>query len=201
MSNTERALLSSAQRGNTQAFTQLVAAYQVRVFNLCNRMLGDRYEAEDAAQETFLRAYKAIKRYDLDRPFATWLLTIASRYCIDQLRRRRLQTFSIEKFLETGLADPAPGPEASLTRSEEQNRMQELLHVLKPADRAAIVMRYWYEFSYEEIADALSMSVSAIKSRLHRARKELALAWTKKTNPIPSQRVNLEKQRYESPAV
>jgi RNA polymerase sigma-70 factor (ECF subfamily) len=201
VSETERALLASAQQGNTQAFAQLVAAYQMRVFNLCNRMLGDPYEAEDAAQETFLRAFKAIKRYDLDRPFATWLLTIASRYCIDQLRRRRLQTFSIEKFLETGLADPAPGPEASMARVEEQNRMQELLHVLKPADRAAVVMRYWYEFSYEEIAQALSLSVSAIKSRLHRARKELAMAWAEQKHTIPSQRVIMEKQRYESPAI
>jgi RNA polymerase sigma-70 factor (ECF subfamily) len=201
LSDEERALLLSAQQGNPQAFTQLVAAYQVRVFNLCYRMLGDPYEAEEAAQETFLRAFKAIKRYDPDRPFVTWLLTIASRYCIDQIRRRRLQTFSIENFLETGLADPGLGPEASLARSEEQNRIQDLLQVLKPADRAAVVMRYWYEYSYEEIAEALSMSSSAIKSRLHRARKELALAWIKREDPVPSQKVIMEKQRYESPAV
>ncbi len=201
MSDTERARLLRAQQGNSEAFAQLVAAYQVRVYNLCYRMLGDPYEAEDAAQESFIRAYKAIKRYDLDRPFATWLLTIASRYCIDQLRRRRLKTFSIEKFLETALADPAPGPESSLVRADERSRIQGLLSSLKPADRAAVVMRYWYEFSYEEIAEALSMSVSAVKSRLHRARKELAISWEKNQDRQPSQRVAMEKQGYESPAL
>ena len=190
-----------ARNKEMPGFCQVVAAYQVRVFNLCYRMLGDPYEAEDAAQETFLRAYKAIKRYDLDRPFATWLLTIASRYCIDQIRRRRLQTFSIEKFLETELPDSAPGPEAVLSQGEDQRKTQELLLVLKPADRAAVVLRYWYEYSYEEIAETLSMSVSAIKSRLHRARKELALAWIKREELNMPPPVIMEKQRYKSPAV
>ncbi len=201
MTDNERALLLRAQQGDARAFAQLVAAYQVRVFNLCYRMLGDPYEAEDAAQETFLRAYKAIKRYDPDRPFATWLLTIASRYSIDQIRRRRLQTFSIEKFLETGHPDPAPGPEAVLSQGEDQRKTQELLQVLKPVDRAAVVLRYWYEYSYEEIAETLSTSVSAIKSRLHRARKELALTWIKREDPNMPQPVNMEKQTYKSPAV
>ena len=107
MSDTERNLLLRAQKGDAEAFSQIVEAYQRQVFNLCYRMLGDPYEAEDAAQEAFLRAFKAMKRYDPDRKFSTWLLTIASRYCIDQIRKRRLKTFSIENFLETGLSDPA----------------------------------------------------------------------------------------------
>jgi RNA polymerase sigma-70 factor (ECF subfamily) len=200
VSDTERILLLRAQKGDAEAFTQIVAAYQRQVFNLCYRMLGDPYEAEDAAQEAFLRAFKAIKRYDPDRKFSTWLLTIASRYCIDQIRRRRLKTFSIENFLETGLSDPALGPEASLRQGEEQEAVQELLQVLKPTDRAAIVMRYWYEMSYDEIAEALSLSVSAVKSRLHRARKDLASGYQQTTQPAVAGPVTAERQKHGSPA-
>ena len=200
MSDTERNLLLRAQKGDAEAFSQIVEAYQRQVFNLCYRMLGDPYEAEDAAQEAFLRAFKAIKRYDPDRKFSTWLLTIASRYCIDQIRKRRLKTFSIENFLETGLSDPALGPEATLRQGEEQEAMQELLQVLKPTDRAAIVMRYWYEMSYDEIAEALSLSVSAVKSRLHRARKDLANGYQQTTQPAVAGPVSAERQKHGSPA-
>ena len=200
MSDTERNLLLRAQKGDAEAFSQIVEAYQRQVFNLCYRMLGDPYEAEDAAQEAFLRAFKAMKRYDPDRKFSTWLLTIASRYCIDQIRKRRLKTFSIENFLETGLSDPALGPEASLRQGEEQEAIQELLQVLKPTDRAAIVMRYWYEMSYDEIAEALSLSVSAVKSRLHRARKDLANGYRQTSQPAVAGPVTAERQKHGSPA-
>ena len=76
--------LRQAQKNDLTAFSRLVELYQTPVFNLCYRMLGNREDAEDAAQETFMRAFRAIKKYDPERPFKTWLLTIASRYCIDQ---------------------------------------------------------------------------------------------------------------------
>ena len=89
--NEEMALVLRAQQGNDEAFTSLVERYQTPVYNLCYRMLGERTEAEDAAQEAFLRAYLNLKRYDPARSFKTWVLSIASNYCIDRLRRRRLQ--------------------------------------------------------------------------------------------------------------
>ena len=89
MQGNEAELLSKAQQGDAQAFTWLVETYQRPVFNLCYRMLGNAQDAEDAAQETFLRAYKNLRRYDRSRPFSTWLLSIAAHYCIDQARRRR----------------------------------------------------------------------------------------------------------------
>ena len=198
MSDQDLIWVSRALKGDEQAFTHLIETYQSPVYNLCYRMLGDSSDAEDAAQETFLRAYKNIKRYDTQRPFSTWLLSIAAHYCIDQIRRRRFTTLP---FDDTPLLDPPdlnPGPEGSLVISEDQKLVQGLLARLNPQDRAVIVMRYWYAFSYEEIGEALSMTVSAVKSRLHRARIELAQLWGQPGSGPTA--IPVERKRHESPA-
>ncbi len=167
-----------ARAGDREAFSQVVEAYQVPVYNLCRRMLGNPGEAEDAAQETFWRAFQAIGRYDPQRPFATWLLSIAAHHCIDHLRRQRLVALSLEAMPDyRDTPDPEPGPETAAEAHEREQRVAQMLQTLEPVDRAAIVMRYWYDLSYEEMSEALSLSVSAVKSRLHRARRELAGAW------------------------
>ena len=141
-------------------------------------MLGDAAEAEDAAQETFLRAYTRLASYDVHRPFKTWLFSIASHHCIDRLRKRRLTWLSLDEPLPAdaapALADQSPGPEEQTARGEQTALIQQHLARLSPEDRAVIVMRYWYDFSYEEIAEATHATVSAVKSRLHRARLSLA---------------------------
>jgi RNA polymerase sigma-70 factor (ECF subfamily) len=169
--------LAKALKGDPQAFSSLVETYQRPVYNLCYRMLGNAEDAEDAAQETFLRAYKSMKRYDNSRPFSTWLLSIAAHYCIDQMRKRRYQVVSVEDLPVPDLPDTSPGLETSLGRREEQRRVHAVLATLEATDRAAVVMYYWYDFSYEEIAQALSLTVSAVKSRLHRARRGMAKEW------------------------
>lgn len=169
--------LEKAQKGDPQAFTYLVETYQRPVYNLCYRMLGNAEDAEDAAQETFLKAYKAIKRYDPKRSFSTWLLSIAAHYCIDQIRRRRYPIVSVEDLPVPDLPDLSPGLETGLDRKEMQRNVRAVLEVLEPSDRAAVVMYYWYDFSYKEICQALSLSMSAVKSRLHRARRAMAVEW------------------------
>jgi RNA polymerase sigma-70 factor (ECF subfamily) len=169
--------LTLARQGDPDAFTQIVEHYQKPVFNLCYRMLGDPGEAEDAAQETFLRVYRSIRRYDESRTFTTWLLSIAAHYCIDQIRKQRMNLISMEDMNFVEPSDETPGPESALSRSEEQKRIRGLLNNLHPVDRAAVVMYYWYDFSYDEISQALSLSNSAVKSRLHRARQEMTQAW------------------------
>lgn len=196
MSDLESQWLDQALKGDTQAFSNLIESYQGPVYNLCYRMLGDPYEAEDAAQETFLRAYRGIKRYDNQRSFSTWLLSIAAHYCIDQIRRRRFSTLSFDELPQLDPPDLEPGPESSMVIHQDQVKVQALLASLSLQDRAAVVMRYWYEFSYEEIAEALSMTVSAVKSRLHRARNELANHWMEQGSPA----VPVERKRHESPA-
>jgi RNA polymerase sigma-70 factor (ECF subfamily) len=196
----EQTWVAQAQRGDDQAFTQLVEAYQKPVYNLCYRMLGEPEAAEDAAQETFLRAFQHLSRYDAQRPFATWLLSIAAHYCIDRLRRRRFSTFSIDEqdddspAFEIPDAD-APNPERESVRREQQEKIHGLLASLDDTDRAAIVMRYWHDASEAEIAESLGLTVSAVKSRLHRARLALGKRWDESpTQPRPQRRP------HESPA-
>jgi RNA polymerase sigma-70 factor, ECF subfamily len=197
VSNGEAVWLIQAQKGDEQAFTRLVEQYQNPVFNLCYRMLGDPYEAEDASQETFLKAYRAIRRYDNSRPFATWLLSIASHHCIDVIRRRRMQLVSIDSMPGETIPDQQVLPEAAVRLNEEQQQIQNLLGELSPTDRSAVILYYWYEHSYEEIAEALALTESAVKSRLHRARKVLAEAMQKQQ---AANKVTLERKQNESPA-
>jgi RNA polymerase sigma-70 factor (ECF subfamily) len=162
-----------ARAGDEAAFTQLVETYQTPIYNLCYRMLGEAGEAEDAAQETFLRAYAQLGSYDAGRSFKTWLFSIANHHCIDRLRKRRLTWLSIDDDNlppHPALQEQEPGPEESLVRRQQAQVLQGVLARLPPEDRSVIVMRYWYDLSYEEIADATRTTVSAVKSRLHRAR-------------------------------
>ena len=196
MSELESEWLSRALRGDQEAFGRLVETYQNPVYNLCYRMLGNANDAEDAAQETFLRAYNGLKRYDRQRSFSTWLLSIAAHYCIDQIRRRRFTVMSFEELPYFDPPDQGLGPESSLVKKQKQHKVQALLDNLTPQDRAAVVLRYWYDLSYEEIGESLSLTVSAVKSRLHRARRELAMTWMEQ-EPIPQA---VERTRHESPA-
>jgi len=172
--------LIQAQKGDSQAFTYLVETYQRPVYNLCYRMLMNAEDAEDASQETFLRVYKSLKRYDNKRAFSTWLLSIAAHYCIDQIRKSRYKVVSVEDLPVANLPDLSPGVESKISRKEEQRKIRAVLDILDPVDRAAVVMYYWYDFSYKEICQALSLTQSAVKSRLHRARRAMAQEWLKK---------------------
>lgn len=198
--NEETVWVSQARQGSDEAFTHLVELYQKPVYNLCYRMLGEAESAEDASQETFLRAFQYLHRYDEKRSFATWLLSIAAHYCIDRLRRRKFAIFSIDEEDDEGttfeIPDPgSPEPEAESVKKEDRTRLHKLLQSLDETDRAAIVMRYWYDFSETEIADSLRLTVSAVKSRLHRARRELGGLWQDK-----SSKASLQRRHHESPA-
>lgn len=168
--------VDDALNGDQYAFEELVNTFQHAVYNLCYRMLGERTEAEDAAQEAFLRAYMNLQRYDPARSFKTWLLSIASNHCIDRLRRRRLTWLSLDDPLPPNLmlASDEPEPEDATIQNQRSAAIQELLNGLNAEYRAAVILRYWYDYSYTEIADILDTTESAIKSRLFRARQALA---------------------------
>ncbi len=185
MQENESNWLSEAQNGDPQAFSCLVETYEKPVYNLCYRMLWNVQDAEDAAQETFLRAYQSIRRFDRNRPFSTWLLSIAAHYCIDQIRKRRMHVVSVEDLADPDIPEPSPGIEMNLSRKEERQRIRAVLGTLDPIDRAAVVMYYWYDFSYEEICQTLSLTTSALKSRMHRARRAMAEEWLKQQQSPP----------------
>jgi len=177
VNNLDPQILQYALQGDDAAFSQLVETYQRPVYNLCYRMLGNAQDAEDAAQETFLKAYKSMRKYDNERPFPTWILSIAAHHCIDQIRRRRLPLVSIEELPVPDVPEKSPDMEMKLSDKEDRSRIRALLAVLDLTDRALVVMYYWYDFSYDEIGQALNLTESAVKSRLHRARRAMAQRW------------------------
>ena len=161
--------------GDQEAFSALVEKYKDPVFNVAYRMLGNPTEAEDVAQEAFVRAYTQLHTYKDSHRFSTWLLSIASHLSIDQLRRRRFLALPLENvpFLEW-IADVGPSPEQSALRRETADDMQRILDTLPVKYRAVLLLRYWHDFSYEEIAQTLELTPALVKARLHRARELVA---------------------------
>ena len=177
MLNEEQIWLEEARRGDQTAFGKLIEAYQRPVYNLAYRMLNNPGEAEEAAQEAFIRAYTRLHTYNPDHKFSTWMLSITSNYCIDLIRKRRALLLSIDEPLPPHpalMSDGQKGPEAQMEMSEQQDMVQSLLQELPEDYRQTVVLRYWHEMSYEEIAEMMDTTVSAIKSRLFRARRQLA---------------------------
>lgn len=183
--------------GDEDAFTDIVEHYQTHVYNLCYRMLGTPQEAEDAAQECFIRAYRYIKRYDPSRSFATWLLSIAAHYCIDQQRKRHLLAIDLDEIIEFGIPDNSPDPENIVAANEQKDLVQKQLAELPLKDRMVLILRYWYEFSEIEISEALDISTSAVKSRLHRARQHMAEQWNSQESSMSTE----EGRQHEPQAI
>ena len=174
MEDQELLWLEQARRGDQAAFSRLVEAYQRPVYNLCYRMLSNAPEAEDAAQETFVRMYTKLHTYQPDRKLSSWVLSIASHYCIDRLRRRRGQWLSLdEEPMATTLPSQNRGPEDLALRAESRDEVQRLVDMLPAAYRVPLILRYWHDLSYAEIAEVMGLTVQAVKSRLHRARLQV----------------------------
>ena len=169
----EEVLLARAREGDHAAFGEIVRRYQNAVFNLCYRMLGDYHEAEDAAQETFLRAFRHFHRFDTRRRFSTWLLSIASHYCIDRLRRRRVTFVSLDAPDVQRHRGHRVHPEEFLLQKEVADRVQAMLGQLTPDDRLVLILHYYYDMSYREIGEIMGLSEGAVKTRAHRARRAL----------------------------
>jgi RNA polymerase sigma-70 factor (ECF subfamily) len=167
--------VEQALRGDQAAFGQLMHRYTGAVYNLAYRMLGSPQDAEDASQEIFLRAYTRLSSFDRSRRFSTWLLSIGSNYCIDRLRRRRFAWLTLDDVTYT-LPSNERSPERSALESERRDRIQAALRRLPDTYRLVLVLRYWHDLSYDEIAQATGLTESALKTRLHRARHMLAEA-------------------------
>ncbi|HVB26211.1 MAG TPA: sigma-70 family RNA polymerase sigma factor [Ktedonobacteraceae bacterium] len=171
----DAALVELVLAGDQDAFSVLVERYKDAVQNLAYRMLSNVTEAEDVTQEAFVRAYTQLATYKPAHKFSTWLLSIASHLAIDQLRRRRFLALPLEDvpFLEW-IVDAGTSPEQFALAGEQQDEIQLYLRRLPSKYRAVVVLRYWYDFSYEEIASTLNLTPALVKARLHRARELLA---------------------------
>jgi RNA polymerase sigma-70 factor (ECF subfamily) len=166
----ESELARLAARGDQEAFGELVRRHQSGVFNVAYRLLGERREAEDAAQEAFLRAFRSIRSLDPSRSAGPWLKKITVNVCLNRLERR--EPLPLEE--EDDLPEPEPGPEPRALERERGRDIRRAILGLPPRYRAAIELRHFQELSYAEMAEALGCRLSDIKSDLFRARKLLA---------------------------
>jgi RNA polymerase sigma-70 factor (ECF subfamily) len=171
----EIGLIEQSLRGDQLAFSALMARYTGAVYNLAYRMLGDAQDAEDASQEIFLRAYTHLASFDRARKFSTWLLSIGSNHCIDRLRRQRMAWMTLDD-VAYAVPSEARGPEEQAEASETRDAVQRALLRIPEHYRQVLVLRYWNDFSYDEIGQATGLTEATIKTRLHRARHMLAEA-------------------------
>jgi RNA polymerase sigma-70 factor (ECF subfamily) len=168
----DETLAERAQAGDADAFAALVERYQRAVLNLAYRMLGDAQEAEDVAQDVFVRAYQSLGRFDPSRRFFSWLYRIAINRCLTARARPRPDALATQAGL--ALADPAPSPEQQATRGETQAAVQRAVAALPDHERALVALRYGADLSYEEIAATMQLPLGTVKTRLFRARRRLA---------------------------
>lgn len=177
MAEVSKEIILAAMQGDESAFGEIVETFQNPVYNMCFRMLYNEGAAEDAAQETFWKAWTNIKTYDINRSFGSWLLSIAAHHCIDLTRKKQVPQVEIDETMEEVLPERTPLPLEEVERQEREELVQKLLGKLNETDRAAIIMRYWNDMSDRGIAEALNLTESAVKSRLFRARKQFAQLW------------------------
>jgi RNA polymerase sigma-70 factor (ECF subfamily) len=161
-------------RGEQQAFGELVRRYQASVFNVCYRIMGERREAEDMTQESFLRAHKHLRTYDPSRPFGPWIRRVGANLCLNEIKRRKLLTLPLDDELEGMTHAVGQRPEAALLHSERSIQIREAILALPAHYRAVIELRHFLDMSYKEIAETLEIPLSDVKSHLFRARQSLA---------------------------
>ena len=187
----ELTIIRRVQHGDVNAFELLVAAYEKNVFNVALQMVGNREDAQDMAQEAFLKAYNSLSSFRGDSKFSSWLYRIVSNVCLDFKRRqgrRPSSSLTVEddegETLELDIADESQSPEALLERKLTREAVRRGLQELPDEQRQILLLREIQGMSYEEIGEAMGLEEGTVKSRIFRARKKLC-AFLLKDGNIP----------------
>jgi RNA polymerase sigma-70 factor (ECF subfamily) len=179
VSPSDAELAGQALAGSESAFRELVARYAAVTVNFIARMVHDRALAEDLAQDAFIRAFQRLSGYDPQRKFSSWFFQVAHNVTIDHLRRKKLQTVSLDQLVEhghPGTVDDHAGssPAAQAEAGALASALELALARIRPEHRAAIVLHYQEGFGHSEISSILGVPIGTVKTYLHRGRKELA---------------------------
>jgi RNA polymerase sigma-70 factor (ECF subfamily) len=177
----ETRLAKLARNGDRRAFAELVELYKDKIYHLAYRMLNNKHEAEDAVQETFLRVYTNLHRYDEQQKFSTWIFRIGTNHCIDRLRKRKHSAYSLDAEMPDGEGNdyysmlPAneDTPEDQIILSETQQQIRKAINMLPEKYKSVVILRYLQDMSLQEISDVLDMPVTTVKTRVHRGREYL----------------------------
>jgi RNA polymerase sigma-70 factor, ECF subfamily len=167
---TDRDLILRARRGDAEAYGEIVIGHQTSVFNVCYRILHNRNDAEDLAQETFMRAYDRLNTFDIERDFGPWVRRIAANLCLNFLESQKVNA----ELDDERDADKTAQPDKQIEVKERSEQIRNALASLPPNYRVVIELRHYQEMSYDEIASELKVPLSDVKSHLFRARKILA---------------------------
>ena len=177
----ELLLISRARGGDREAFGELVEQYRDNVYRLAYHMCGNAYDADEAAQEAFVAAWRALPNFRGDAKFSTWLYRLTTNAAIDVMRReKRHQTVGDGEMME--LADDADSPQEMVERTEQQEAVQKALAILSEEYREVLLLRYMEELDYAEIAEVLQLPSGTVKSRINRAKAALKAALLKSGN-------------------
>ncbi|MDQ3050439.1 MAG: sigma-70 family RNA polymerase sigma factor [Bacteroidota bacterium] len=169
------------ENGDQKAYAELMSRYKDSIYFMLLKMVNNRDDADDLTIEAFGKAFKNIRQYTPDYAFSTWLFKIATNNCIDFIRKKRKQTFSIDKGIETDdggelnidIKSNQPDPEENMMKKQKVMMMRDVVERLKPRYRKLVELRYFQERSYEEIAEELSLPLGTVKAQLFRAREFL----------------------------
>lgn len=174
-------LISRARTGDREAFGGLVEQYRDNVYRLAYRMCGNAYDADEAAQEAFVAAWRALPNFRGDAKFSTWLYRLTTNAAIDVMRReKRHQTVGDGEMID--VADDADSPQETVERTEQQEAVQKALSTLSEEYREILLLRYMEELDYSEIAEVLQLPSGTVKSRINRAKAALKAALLKSGN-------------------
>mgnify|MGYP000918392500 FL=1 len=174
-------LVARANNGDQKAYAELMTRYKDAIYFMLLKMINNKTDAEDLTIEAFGKAFKNLSQYSPHYAFSTWLFKIASNNCIDYLRKKRSNVISIDRNFvdekdtepQVQLRDETPDPEENLIKSQKAVLMRTIVQKLKPRYRTLIELRYFKEYSYEEISEELGLPLGTVKAQLFRARELL----------------------------
>lgn len=195
----EGVLLELAQRGDADAFEQLLAPYERKLYATCLRMMGSPEDAQDAMQETMLRIWRGLSSFQTRAQFGTWAYRVATNTCLDAIRKKKLRvTASLDALAEQGFSppdNPAASPEEALLAQIRREAVLDALQALPSDARAALVLRDMQGEPYEAVAEATGATLGTVKSRIHRAREKMAKLLMKDAELFEKRRVQGEEGR------
>jgi RNA polymerase sigma factor (sigma-70 family) len=171
-------ILRATEKSDQKAYAELMERYRDSIFHLCRKMVFNDDDADDLTIETFWKAFQRLKQYTPAFAFSTWLFKIASNHCIDFIRKKRINALSLDRGLATEeggniqftIKDDAPDPIETLEKKQRVEKMRLVVSELKPRYRKLVELRYFEEYSYDEIALELDLPLGTVKAQLYRAR-------------------------------